>query len=133
MIDITIHDIEGRIVQVMTLRNVTEANQNAGDGLFWVPGTAGLITDMVDVVEGTILPRPVPPGLPVSGVAPLVIDLSVYPAGTVITARNPEGDVIEITDLSEPLTLIDAGSYHIAVAPPWPHMPLAQDVEVADA
>lgn len=133
MIDVTIHDIDGRLLQSMTLRNVTEANENAGAGQFWVTGKANLTTDMVDVVDGLILPRPMLAAPPTSGVAPLAIDLSVYPVGSTFTARNTEGDEITIIDLSQPLTLIDAGVYQISISPPWPWMALDHAVEVTNA
>lgn len=77
--------------------------------------------------------RPSVPEVQAIGTAPLVIALSTYSAGTTITARNTEGDVITITDLSQPLTLIDAGVYQIIISPPWPWLTLSQDVEVTNA
>lgn len=59
--------------------------------------------------------------------------LSDLPAGTLVTVRNEAGDELAITDLSEPLTLLDAGLYHLALAPPFPWVGYEIEVELRDA
>ncbi|WP_417726170.1 hypothetical protein [Roseovarius sp.] len=55
------------------------------------------------------------------------------PLGSVVTARNEAGDALEITDLSEPLTLVDAGTYRLTVAPPFPWLGFEIDMGVTNA
>lgn len=59
--------------------------------------------------------------------------LSDLPAGSLVTVRNEAGDELMIADLSEPLTLLDAGLYHLTVAPPFPWVGFEIEVELRDA
>ena len=59
--------------------------------------------------------------------------LSDLPAGSLVTVRNEAGDELMIADLSEPLTLLDAGLYHLSVAPPFPWVGFEIEVELHDA
>lgn len=60
-------------------------------------------------------------------------DLTSLPTGSTVTVRNEVGDVLTITDMSEPLTLVDAGRYRLAVAPPFPWVGFDIEVELHDA
>lgn len=60
-------------------------------------------------------------------------DLSALPEGSVITVRNEAGDEMTLSDLSEPLTLIDAGRYRLAVAPSFPWSGFEIEMELNDA
>lgn len=62
-----------------------------------------------------------------------VYDLASLPEGSVITVRNEAGDAMTLSDLSEPLTLIDAGRYRLAVAPPFPWIGFEIEMELNDA
>ncbi|KJS43349.1 MAG: hypothetical protein VR71_10550 [Roseovarius sp. BRH_c41] len=62
-----------------------------------------------------------------------VYDLSLLPVGSAVTVRNEVGDELVIMNLSEPLTLVDAGVYALAVAPPFPWVGFDAEVEVSDA
>lgn len=60
-------------------------------------------------------------------------DMTGLPAGTTVTVRNEVGDVLTITDLSEALTLTEAGTYGLSVAPPFPWVGFDIEIEVSDA
>ncbi|PWE29958.1 hypothetical protein DDZ14_16075 [Maritimibacter sp. 55A14] len=131
MIDVTFHDAAGRIAQIARLRNVDDANATAlALGRFWVPGRADLAADYVDVVAGTILPRPAIPSLPAAGTVPLAIDLSVYPSGSVVSVLSEAGDALTISDMGQTLNLTGPGLYTVAVDPPFPHLPVQEVIPV---
>lgn len=73
---------------------------------------------------------PVPAAVQPSG---WTYTLSDLPAGSLVTVRNEAGDELAISDLSEPLTLLDAGLYHLAIAPPFPWVGFGIEVELRDA
>ncbi|WP_306133054.1 hypothetical protein [Roseivivax marinus] len=79
-----------------------------------------------------LLPRPSIVA-PVAGPAPWTWDLSTLPAGTTVAIRNEIGDTLEITDLAEPLELVDAGTYQVRLSPPFPWLALDATIAVPDA
>jgi hypothetical protein len=80
-----------------------------------------------------VLPRPPAVPAPAGGVAPLVVDLSVWPTGTVITVVNEDDVSLVITTLTEPLTMVDAGFYRFSAATPFPNYPVDTILEVTSA
>jgi len=59
-------------------------------------------------------------------------DLTTLPVGTFVKVINEVGDTLEITDLSETLTLTDPGDYLFFIQPPEPFLPLLNiTVEIA--
>ncbi|MGK8234061.1 hypothetical protein ACLGGT_07735 [Roseovarius sp. MS2] len=60
-------------------------------------------------------------------------DLSALPEGSVVTVLNEAGDELTLSDLSEPLTLLDPGLYRLTVAPPLPWVGFDIEVELHDA
>ncbi|ETW11200.1 hypothetical protein ATO8_18640 [Roseivivax marinus] len=71
--------------------------------------------------------------MPTPTAAPWSWDLSTLPTGTTLTVSNEIGDTLEITDLSEPLELVDAGTYQVRLSPPFPWLALDATIEVPDA
>ncbi|PKP85814.1 MAG: hypothetical protein CVT80_00255 [Alphaproteobacteria bacterium HGW-Alphaproteobacteria-2] len=129
---VIVHSIaEGRPLRLLRLRDAAEAALNTGPGEAWIEGTADLARDMVQ--GGLVVPRPDVPPLPAGGPAPFAVPLDGLPSGSAVRVQNEEGEALEITDMTEPLTLIDAGVYLVEVSPPWPWLPVAADVEVSDA
>lgn len=57
-------------------------------------------------------------------------DLTQLPENTVVIVRNEAGDELVITDLTEPLTLVDSGTYWLEVEPPFPFQSINTTVEV---
>lgn len=131
MIDVTIHDAVGKPVQTMTLLDTAEADQNAGPLRGWVEGRADLKSEMVDVVAGLIVPRPVLSAWPAQMQAPATLDMTNLPAGAVVRAANEAGEAAVTDDPADPIALTGAGdTYSVNVDPPWPWIPLEQMIEV---
>lgn len=124
MRQIVFHDAEGRILRVVA----SETAPPAKYGPEQHGNTAHLIceaTPLIDghafrVVDGSLQPRPALPGLSIPTTAPAVIDLSGLPEGTVLRITNAPGDMLEITDFSEALTLTEPGPYTLRLTPPFP-------------
>jgi len=119
MRQILFHDAEGRILRVVA--SETAPPEQYGDGAHLILDATTLIdAHAFRVVGQSLQPRPELPGLAISETAPAVIDLSVLPEGTVLRVTNLPGDILEITDLSEPLTLTEPGPYALRLTPPFP-------------
>lgn len=106
---------------------------NLGDGeALWM---GEIVDGATHYISGTPLqsqPRPMVV-IPTPTAAPWTWDLSTLPAGTTITIRNEIGDTLEITDLADPLELVDAGMYQMRLSPPFPWLALNATIEVPDA
>ena len=81
--------------------------------------------EFLDLATGAFAPRPT-----VAAPAGAEYDLPALPAGTVVRVWNEADDMLEITDLSEALSLTDAGGYRFEVRPPFPFVPVFAAVEV---
>ncbi|MDT8328133.1 MAG: hypothetical protein RQ750_12235 [Roseovarius sp.] len=131
MIDITIHDADGRPIQTMTLLDTGEADQNAGLTHGWVEGIADLRRGMVDIRSKEHLPRPTLPTWPAQMQAPATLDMDLLPTGATVTATNEAGEAVATDDPADPITLTGAGDiYRVTVAAPWPWIALDQTIEV---
>jgi hypothetical protein len=58
-------------------------------------------------------------------------DLTQLPAGTVLRVHDESGQIHEISDLSETLTLIGPQTYRITAESPFPFQRLKADIEVS--
>lgn len=104
---------------------------NTPAGCLIVPGY--LMGNTHYCFHGEILPRPAPVSISATGTTPHLIDLSGFPAGTTVTLRNEDDEVMVLTEMTAPVVLKDAGLYRFSAAPPFPHHPVALEIEVADA
>jgi hypothetical protein len=69
-----------------------------------------------------IVDRPLFPGLPGSGIAPLTLDLSVIPDGHTLVFKNEAGDELEVVTPSEDIVLTDPGTYGFMVVVKFPYI-----------
>ena len=124
MRQILFHDTEGRILRVVASETAPPEQygpEQYGDWAHLILDATTLIdAHAFRVVGQSLQPRPELPGLAISEIAPAVIDLSVLPEGTVLRVTNLPGDMLEITDPSEPLTLTEPGPYALRLTPPFP-------------
>lgn len=112
----------GRIIANRSTSNPAQIEERyITAGLDWLPGHS----EDHYVFGGALVARPTVP-LPSA-----TYDLTSLPAGTVVTVENEARETLEITDLTETLTLTDPGSYLFRVEPPFPYMPIKAVVEVA--
>ena len=119
MRQILFHDAEGRILRVAASESAPP--EQYGDEPHLILDATTLIdAHAFRVVGGSLQLRPDLPGLFIPEIAPAVIDLSVLPEGTVLRITNAPGDILEITDLTEPLTLTEPGTYSLRLTPPFP-------------
>lgn len=86
-------------------------------------------SNYLNVVTGDIGPRPAMTLLG-GGSLPLTVPLDHLPPGTTVTLCNEAGDELVLTDLSEPVTLPDAGTYIAKATAPFPWLPLNTTIEV---
>lgn len=119
MRQILFHDEEGRILRVVA-SETAEPAQYGDEAHLILDGLALIDAHAFQVVEASLQPRPEPPDLVISETAPAVIALDSLPEGTTLRASNEPGDILEITDLTEPLTLTEPGRYILRLMPPFP-------------
>jgi hypothetical protein len=130
------YDAEGRIYSIFkgAPRAAVFQWERSGFGVFLVAEEPDQMTSWIDttgdVIRLAARPEVV---MPTPTAAPWTWDLSTLPAGTTVTIRNEIGDVLEITDLAEPVDLIDAGTYQVRLSPPFPWLALDATIEVSDA
>jgi hypothetical protein len=126
------HTSEGEILGSVTNMTLSLAVLNKPEDctLMEVPVETEITPD-VYMVEGVITPRPASAILPTTGVAPLIIDLSVLAAGTSLTLTNETDQSMEITDISEELNLTDVGRYTLHAVQPFPYKNIYQEIIVA--
>lgn len=79
---------------------------------------------------GNIALRPALPDLPAYGFAPMVLDMTGYPAGTTVIAYANVGQSPPATDPADPLRLTVPGKYLVRVTPPWPWVSVSGEVDV---
>jgi hypothetical protein len=124
MRQILFHDTEGRILRVVASETAPPEQygpEQYGDWAHLILDATTLIdAHAFRVVGQSLQPRPELPGLSIPETAPAVIDLSVLPEGTVLRVTNAPGDILEISDLTEPLTLTEPGPYALRLTPPFP-------------
>lgn len=119
MRQIVFHDELGRILRVVA-SETAPPEQYGHEPYLILDATTLIDAHAFRVVGGSLQLRPDLPGLAIPETAPAVIDLSVLPEGTVLRITNEPGDILEITDLSEPLTLTEPGPYALRLNPPFP-------------
>ncbi len=88
---------------------------------------------MVDPSTLRVVPRPALPDFSTPMTAPARLDLDGLPPGSVVTVSNEAGEFIEITDLRDAVTGMDAGRYRVRIEPPFPFRILNQVIEVQHA
>jgi len=119
MRQILYHDAEGRILRVVA--SETADPEHYGNAPFLICYQEQMVSGHENMVAGDKLElRPALPELAIAATAPTVIDLSGLPQRTVLRATNAPGDILEITDLTEPLTLTEPGPYTLRLTPPFP-------------
>jgi hypothetical protein len=130
------YDAEGRIYSIFrgAPRAAVFQWERSGFGVFLVAEEPEQMTSWIDT-SGDVIKLAVRPEvvIPTPTAAPWSWELSTLPAGTTITIRNEVGDVLEITDLTEPLDLVDAGTYQVRLSPPFPWLAQDATIEVPDA
>ena len=119
MRQILFHDTEGRILRVVA-SETAPPEQYGGEAHLILDATTLINAHAFRVVSGSLQLRPDLPGLFIPETAPAVIDLNVLPEGTVLRITNAPGDILEITDLTEPLTLTEPGPYALRLSSPFP-------------
>jgi hypothetical protein len=67
---------------------------------------------------------------PTSGNAPLSVDATDAPSGTVLTVVTEGGTSVDVTDFTAPIEFVDDGVYDITVTPPFPYQVVKQKVTV---
>jgi hypothetical protein len=84
------------------------------------------------VKDGAIALRPAYPGLPLSGRAPVVIDLKFFERAAVLTVVNEAGDSLSVAaETEDSLTLTDPGRYRIHLVQPFPHHTVASVLDLS--
>lgn len=58
-------------------------------------------------------------------------DLTALPDGTLIRLWNEAQDMLEVTEMTGTLDLVDPGKYRVHVHPPFPYQEILTEVEVA--
>jgi hypothetical protein len=124
MRQILFHDAEGRILRVVASETAPPEQygpEQYGDWAHLILDATTLVDAHAFRVVGQSLQlRPELPGLAISEIAPAVIDLTVLPEGTVLRVTNLPGDILEISELAEPLILTEPGPYTLRLTPPFP-------------
>jgi hypothetical protein len=134
MRQILFHDPEGRILRVVASETAPPEQYGPAQDGDWahliLDATTLIDAHAIRVVGQSLQLRPELPGLAISESAPAMIDLSVLPEGTVVRVANAPGDILEITDLTEPLTLTEPGPYALRLNPPFPWAARSLTVEL---
>ena len=128
--EITLYEIAtGKMGATITAPNGGGLLRQLSEGQDAVFGSYSDVEFWVD--QGRIAPRPRIKPLPTSGQAPFSLDLSGLPAGAVLTVINEAGEVVEVTDFTEPLECTDPGKYTLAIKAPFPYFDVSGALELS--
>lgn len=130
MTPFTIYDADGRILRTGSCP-VSMFPLQTQTGEFSVGLESDPNLDYVMQTEGEpiVAARPVLPPMG-EAVAPHVIDMASYPAGTTVRATNEAVQPAETADPADPVRLTEPGRYTIQIVPPFPWLPMSAQVEV---
>lgn len=119
------YDNDGRFVQEQNLPELIAGATGV------LPLLEGVSSETHYIDDGKFCKRPASAIIATTGNSPLSIDLSVLAAGTSVEIRNETDETMTITDLSEDLTLTDAGLYKLHANQKFPYHNIYLEISVA--